>query len=65
MYKEEDTDNEIYEDEEGSEKELYEDKGIGGEVEEYVINNSIDGGNDNQEKAEDVSSNIKEIEIIY
>ena len=71
VYKEEDTEDDIYEDDnEGSERYLYEDKGIGGEDINVnnVTDNRVDGGNISEEKAEDakdVSSNIKEIEIIY
>ena len=58
VYKEEDSEDEVYEDEDSED--------IRGDVKENnVIDDSIDGGNDNQEKTEDVSSNIKEIEIIY
>jgi hypothetical protein len=67
VYKDEDSEDDIYEDDEGSERYLYEDKGVGGE--DINVNNvsddRIDGGNISEEKAEDVSSNIKEIEIIY
>ena len=74
VYKEEDSEDEVYEDE-VYEDEVYEDEGsegsegIRGDVEEnVVIDDRIDGGNDNEknvEDVEDISSNIKEIEIIY